>query len=179
MSVVQDPTDPSGISDPTGHGGSAVTNARHRKADAALQMRLSGAEWEDIAVVLGYPTGNHAQVAYEKAMQRQLRTPESKEELRRLARLRYERLLRGVWAKAIDPADPEHLAAVTKAREVIASITKLEGTDAPTEVSIYSPAQQEIEAWVAEQINKTVPQLEESDIFDDDDTVEAELVEEG
>jgi hypothetical protein len=172
----QDSTDPTGVND-EGKPGSHVTRARDRKADAALSMRLSGATWEDIATVLGFPTARAALVAYENAMKRQLETPESREELRRLARLRLERLMRGVWSKAIDPEDPEHLQAVTKAKEIIAQITKLEGTDAPTEVTVYSPAQQEIEAWVAEQVNKTVPQLEESSIFDDDpEIIEGEIV---
>jgi hypothetical protein len=171
----QDSEDPTGVND-EGKPGKDVNRARDRKADAALSMRLSGATWDDIATVLGFPTARAALVAYENAMKRQLETPESREELRRLARLRLERLMRGVWSKAIDPEDPEHLAAVTKAKEIIAQITKLEGSDAPTEVTLYSPAQQEIEAWVAEQISKTVPQLSEADIFDDDEIVDGEIV---
>lgn len=168
----QDSEDPTGVND-EGMPGKNVNRARERKANAALAMRLSGATWEDIATVLGFPTERAALVAYEAAMEKSLETPESREELRRLARLRLERLMRGVWSKAIDPDSPEHLAAVGKAKELIAQITKLEGTDAPQEITLYSPAQQEIESWVAEQVNKTVPQLEEADIFD------GEIVEEG
>jgi hypothetical protein len=149
----QDSTDPTGVND-EGTPGKEVTRARDRKANAALAMRLSGATWEDIASVLGFPTERAALVAYESAMEKQLETPESREELRRLARLRLERLMRGVWAK-------------------------LEGSDAPTEVNIYSPAQSEIEAWVAEQVNKTVPQLEEADIFEGEIVVDSEDVRQG
>jgi hypothetical protein len=174
----QDSTDPTGVND-EGTPGKEVTRARDRKANAALAMRLSGATWEDIASVLGFPTERAALVAYESAMEKQLETPESREELRRLARLRLERLMRGVWAKAIDPENAEHLAAVSKAKEIIAQITRLEGSDAPTEVNIYSPAQSEIEAWVAEQVNKTVPQLEEADIFEGEIVVDSEDVRQG
>jgi anti-sigma factor RsiW len=175
----QDSSDPTGVND-EGKPGTKVTRARDRKAAAALQMRLSGAEWEDIAQVLGYPTPRAALVAYESAMEKQLETPESREELRRLARLRYERLLRGIWAKAIDPKDPEHLAAATKAKEIISQITRLEGSEAPQEVAIYSPSASELETWVAEQVNRTVPQLEEADIFEEgEDIVDAEIKEAG
>lgn len=161
----QDSSEPTGIDDEGQPEHKAVKRARERKRNAALSMRLEGADWPEIAQVLGYPTPREALVAYEKAMEDQLKTKESREELRRLARLRLEALLQGIWAKATDPDDEEQLAAVTRAKEIIAQVTKLEGTDAPTEVSIYSPAQSEIEAWVANQVNKGVPQLEEADIF--------------
>lgn len=173
----QDSTDPTGVND-EGRPGKEVNRARERKANAVLQMRLEGETWADIATVLGYPTERAAVVAYELAMERQLQSKESREEMRRLARLRYERLLKGVWAKAIDPEDPEHLSAATKAKEIVASITKLEGSEAPTEVTVHSPSSTEIEAWVAGMVNRTVPQLEEHDIFGDDDIIDGEIVSE-
>lgn len=174
----QDSTDPTGVDDEGHANDRAVVRARARKANAALAMRVAGAQWDEIAQVLGFPTERAALVAYETAMEANLKTPETREELRRLARLRLEELLRSTWSKATDPNDPEHLAALSKAKELIAQVTRLEGSDAPQEVAIYSPAQTEIEAWVAEQVNATVPQLEEADIFEgeDHDVVEGEVV---
>ena len=161
----QDSADETGvISDDK--GGRALTRARDRKANAALQLKMAGATWEEIASTIGYPTARAALVATERALEKELRTEESQSQMRGLAGKRLERLLRSVWTKAINPDHPEHLAAVTKAREILASHSKLYGLDAPTEMVVHSPAQQELEKWVAEAVGQTVPQLEEANIFE-------------
>lgn len=174
--IEQDSSDPTGVTqheDQT--DGKEVIRARDRKANAALQLAISGATWEDIAEALGFPTARAALVATEKALEKELRA-HSKEFLRTIASKRLERLLRSTWRKAIDEDSPEHLPAVGKARELLADFRKLHGLDAPVEVAFYSPAEGEIEQWVASQIIKDAPALEEADIFDDD-IVEGEVVE--
>lgn len=170
----QDSSDPTGVSAPEGNRDKEVIRARDRKANAALQMKMAGATWDEIAEVIGYPTARLALVATERALEKELKTGEGQAYMRGLAGKRLERILRGVWTKAINPDHPEHLAAVTKARELIAQHSKLYGLDAPTEMVVHSPAQQELEKWVAEAVSHTVPQLEEANIFD----VEWEDVEE-
>lgn len=166
-SLRQDPTDPTGVADETPRGNSEVARARNRKANAAVQMRTAGASWEEIADVLGYPTGNHALVATERALEKEMRTPESQEQLRQLAGARLERLLRSVWARAINPEDPDHLAAVNTAKGLVDRHAKLYGLDAPTQYVVTSPTQQELEAWVTRVSSASIPELPEADIFGD------------
>lgn len=159
---------PSGVVSST--AGSNTARARERKANAALQLRIAGASWEDVAQAIGYPTARAALVATEQALERELQDSSSKEMLRSMAGKRLERLLRAVWGKAIDPDNPEQLPAVQRARDLIDRHAKLFGLDAPTEVVVSSPTKAQLEAWVAQVEDK--PQIEEGDIFD------AEVVEE-
>lgn len=161
--IEQDSTDSTGV---VGTGRSAG-RARQRKAAAALQLKLSGASNEDVAQALGYPTPRSVQVAIEGALERELKeNPTDRERMRRMAALRLDRLLRGVWPKAIDGKNPEHLLATTKARELIAQWTKLHGLDAPSEVIVHSPTETAIEQWVAKVINIGLPPVEEDDVLE-------------
>ena len=163
MSLQQNRTSPTGI---TGGGHGSSYRARERKANAAIQMKLAGATWDEIAEVIGYPTARQALIAVERALERELKTENSQAKMRTLAGQRLERLLRSVWSKAIDPNHPEHLTAVTKARELVDRHAKLYGLDAPTEVVVTSPTTTELERWVATVIEQNEPQLPEYDIFE-------------
>lgn len=174
--MAQDSSDPTGVATTYDKDPSTI-RARDRKANAAIQLKESGASWDQIAEVLGYPTARAALVATERALEKELRS-ESKEFLVKMADKRLERLLSAVWKKAIDPTSPEQMVAVTKAREIIGDHRKLYGLDKPTEVAVYSPSQAEIEAWVAEHIT-TDAALEEDDIFDVDFTEEPPAIEAG
>lgn len=162
----QDPTHPTGVSDDSPKGGSNVARARDRKANAAIQLRIAGASWDEIAQSLGFPSGHAALVATERALEKELKSEENQAAMRSLAGKRLERLLRGVWAKAIDPENPEQLVAVDKARQLIDRHAKLYGLDAPTEVVVSNPAAHELEAWVSTVVAQTMPPIEEADIFD-------------
>lgn len=160
----QDSSDPTGVVADT--PGSEPARARDRKANAALQMKLAGATWEEIAEAIGYPTGRQALIATERALEKELHTEKSQSHMRGLAGKRLERLLRSVWAKAINPDHPEHLQAIARAREVIDRHAKLYGLDAPTEFVVSSPTASQLEAWVAQVVETKSPRLEEGDIFD-------------
>jgi hypothetical protein len=165
----QDGNDPTGVhAEPKNHRtpGNEAARARARKANAAIQLRLAGATWEEIAISLGYPTPRQALVATEKALEKQLDTDIDRDKLRRLANARLERLLRSVWTKAIDPEHPDHLIAVTKAKELIDRHAKLFGLDAPTEVVVHTPTQQELEQWVSKVVLAINPPIEEYDILE-------------
>lgn len=164
MTMQQDSTDPTGVA-ATKDNTPEVVRARDRKANAAIQLRIAGASWDEVAQVIGYPTARAALVATERALEKELRD-ESKDAVRQLTAKRLDRLLRAVWPKAIDGENPEQLPAVGKAREIIADFRKLHGLDAPTEISVHNPTAQEIESWVATVVSHGAPQLEEADIFD-------------
>lgn len=165
----QDSTAPSGVSSNLADERAGPTRtlhaARHRKADAAVSLRLAGASWSEIATTLGFPTPRQALVATERALARQLVQVEDREKMRAMAGARLERLLRSTWPKAIDPENPDQLVAVSKAREVIADHRKLFGLDAPAEFIVHSPTQSEIERWVSSILTSQAPPVEEYDII--------------
>lgn len=166
----QDSSDPTGVSSNNG-GDSALSRARNRKAAAALQMAIAGAEWNEIAFVLGYPTAREARVAVEKALESELHE-ESRDKMRQMAGQRLQRLLRGVWPKAINENHPDQMTAVMRAHGVIESYVKLYGLAAPTEMVVHSPSVAELERWVAGAVSSSVPQLPEADLFEDGEEVE-------
>jgi hypothetical protein len=162
----QDSSDPTGINAPKPHstGGNEAGRARSRKANAALQMAYAGATWNEIATALGYPTARMAKVATERALEKQLDEAD-KTKMRRMAGARLDRLIRAVWAKAIDPEAPDQMIAVSKAREVIADHRKLFGLDSPTEVIVHNPTESELAAWVSKVVAVQMPVVEEYDII--------------
>jgi hypothetical protein len=164
----QDPTDPTGVSGDGPRDNTNIVRARNRKANAAVQLRIAGASWAEIAETLGYPTPRAALVATEKALEKEMKTEESQTHMRSLAGKRLERVLRSVWAKAIDPSHPEHLLAVDRVRLLIDRHAKLYGLDAPQQFVVNSPTQIELEQWVATVVQQGRPALEEGDIFDVD-----------
>lgn len=167
----QDSTNPTGVSASgrtvgTSPGSDDAGRARQRKANAAIQMRLAGASWSEIALTLGYPTPRTALVSVEKALEKELNSHGDRDAMRRLAGARLERMLRSVWAKAMDPDHPEHLMAITKAREVVAQHAKLFGLDAPTEVVVHNPTRAELETWVSMVLSGQRSQVVEYDVVD-------------
>lgn len=179
MTLVQDSSHPDGVYDDAGHDtGSQVVRARDRKANAAIQLRLEHHSWQEIAETIGYPTARHAQIATERALEKRAAEELSPKVLRQIASGRLEALTKSVWKKAQDEDHPEHLIAVSKARDLVGDWIKLHGAAAPAEVTIHSPSEGEIDEFVGRLVAKQVPMLEEDDIFADDEAVEAEIVEE-
>jgi hypothetical protein len=130
---------------------------RRRKTEAAVALRIAGASYEDIAAAVGYKNAATAMGAVERELGKTV-TRADKERQRDLASRRLERLLRGVWGKAVDPNNVEHLAAARLAKDLIDRHARLFGLDAPTEVVVHNPTQSEIEAWVTHvlSLNETV-----------------------
>jgi len=171
MSTRQDSSDPTGVADSRPRGGGRhvaldATAARNRKADAALSLKMSGASWTEVAMTLGFPTPRAAMLATEKALVRRLDTEDDKAKMRGMSGARLERLLRGIWGRAISPDDPEQMTAVSRSRELIADYNKLYGLNAPAEVVVHSPTQSELEDWVLRMTATMVPAVEEPDIFE-------------
>lgn len=175
----QDSSDQTGVVAVSGRTSSKeLTRARERKADSALALKLAGSDWATIAATVGYPTPRAALVAVEKALERRLDTFD-REQLRQVASNRLESLLRSTWVKAHDPDHPDHLAAVKESRGTVDRWIKLLGLDAPTEVVITSPTQEQIDQWVARVVSNQLPSVQEydiveADILEDDDAVSAQ-----
>jgi hypothetical protein len=141
-----------------------------RKGDAAVSLRVAGASYAEIAEVLGYQTEARAISAVENALAGALNA-EDRNHQRAIAGQRIERLIRSVWAKAVDPAQPEHLPAVRTAKDLIDRYAKLYGLDAPSEIIVSTPTTSALESWVQQLTQIQAPQVEEFDVL------EAEVVE--
>lgn len=174
----QDPTDPTGVADDTPRGNSDVARARNRKANAALQLHIAGLIPDEIAEQLGYPDGGAVRIAIELSLERELHE-ESRQQMRKMVGLRLQRLTKAVWGKAIDPKNPEQLAAQREARANLAEFVRVYGLAAPTEMIVHTPTSTELENWVATVVAKSAPALEEADIFDGEVLEDSQQPEEG
>lgn len=173
MTMAQDSSDPTGVAKVNDVNGSKeLVRARERKANAALDMALHGANWDQIAEVLGYPTARLAKVAVEIALERNLDTVD-RQKMRLLVHGRLNAALQSVAGKAMDTEHPEHLAAVGRYREIVADQRRMWGIDAPQEVLISNPTQREIDDWVGVAVSKGMPDVEEDDIVDGEVVEEA------
>ena len=120
----------------------------YRQGMGALALRLAGASYIEVAEALGLAGIVDARELIESTLANTV-TSQDREHLRREEAARLDRLQRGVWSKAIDANHPEHLAAVKVTLQISESRRRLLGLDAPTEISVHSPTQDEIERWVS------------------------------
>lgn len=140
---------------------------------AAVQLRLSGASFADIADILGLSNSRAALRAVERELAAQSSANEDeKARLRRETSMRLEALIYSVWDKATDPDCDEHLPAIRTAVTIIDRHAKLHGLDQPSEVIIHTPTQTELDQWVAAMVSHTMPDIIEGDVIDDDEPLE-------
>jgi len=79
-----------------------------RTGAAALALRLAGAGYDEVADALGMVSAEAARVAAEQTLaHRAWQDSTGREKMRQENSARLERLLRSVWTKATNPADPE------------------------------------------------------------------------
>jgi hypothetical protein len=167
MTISQDPTHPTGVSDtsPRGSGGAVVARDRKAKAAIAIRMRKEHDDWDTIAEVLGYPSGNACQVAVETTLRKEYQE-ESAEFGRRIAGEMLEDLMKSVSAKAVDEESPDHLLYLREKRILIGQWVEMFGYNAPKRSVIATPTAAQIEKWVANVQQLQTPDVEEEDIFD-------------
>lgn len=123
-----------------------------RTGRAAVALRLAGASFSEIADTLSMVDARAARDIVEGELANGEQDPQEREALRAEAGARIERLLRGLWQKATDPRDPEHLPAARMALSLVDRHIRLMGLDMPTEVVVYTPTTAEIDTWVAEML---------------------------
>jgi hypothetical protein len=139
---------------------------RRTRVEAAIALKVAGANYSEIADVLEYSSVEQARSAVERGLAATA-SEEDRKQQREIASRRLERVLRSLWSKATDEEHPEHLSAARTALAYIDRHIRLWGTDAPSEMVVYSPAQGEIETWIAsmvQHVRKGLPQ--EADILD-------------
>jgi hypothetical protein len=138
---------------------------------AAVQLRLHGTSYVDIAHTLGLRNARAALTLVTRELASQAdETSEDRDTLRREAAAQLDELLVGVMDKASNPHDDEHLVAVRAAVTIIDRRIKLYGLDAPTEITVHNPTATELDQWVAAMVRHTMPAIamDEPDIVDVD-----------
>lgn len=139
---------------------------RKTRVEAAIALKVAGANYSEIAEALEYTSVDQARSAVERGLAATA-SEEDRSRQREIASRRLERLLRAIWAKATDETNPEQLSAARTALALVDRHIRLWGTDAPSEMVIYSPTAGEMEAWVArmaQQVRAGLP--EEVDIIE-------------
>lgn len=147
------------------------------RAAAALQLRINGAGWSDIAELLGFASPTRARQAVEKALAMETSSKEDIEHVRWLNARRMERILSSLMPRAQNPKDADHLAYARTAMVVIDRHIRLYGADAPQQLNVtYSPTAGQIEEWVQTMARQVHGEIIEADIIEED-VVDAEVEE--
>lgn len=137
------------------------------RAAAAVQLRIDGAGYADIARVLDYTSAAKARMAIERALADESATPEQIEHVRWVNARRLERILNSLMKRATNPKDPDHLQYSRMAVSVIDRHLRLYGADAPQKMNVtYTPATGELEAWVMQTARQVAAVEQEADIID-------------
>lgn len=174
----QDTADPTGVRETSDSVQKATTIARNRKAAMAANLYIEKHKtYDQVAKKCGYPDASAARVAVERYMEEQLREhPRSISSMRDMAGRRLDNALRQCGKKALNPEDPEHLAALAQYRATIADWVKLYGLNAPQQVIVSNPTNDAILEVAMLIQQQGAPKLDEGDIFDEeapDDEVRA------
>lgn len=140
------------------------------KAQGALFLSINGASWSDIARMQGYATAVHARLAVERVLAETV-GPDDRELAREINRRRYKRLLQSVMGKAVDPADPQHLAYNARAIAIIDRLGILDGLNAPQQVQI-TPTDQHM----YEYLQKMLPEAQKDRDAGEADILDAEVI---
>lgn len=142
---------------------------------SVVQLRRDGFNFEEIAEIVGLGSVEEVKAEFERGMAKVIKEdPNSQSRMRDLAGIRLERMLRAVWAQALDPTHPNQMVAFQRALSVIQEHNKLFGLNAATRLDVsVSPAHQEIEAFV-KAIHSVETMPEQDNILDAEWTEELE-----
>lgn len=136
------------------------------RATQAGGMWLAGAPYHEIAQRLNYADVEAAKRAVELAMSGTIDEEDRKKAQRKMS-MQLDRLARSAWTKAIDPKNPEQLAAIKTVSGVLDRKAKLLGLDEPSQVAVHNPAAQELQTWIDAILeNKHGSLPEEADVVD-------------
>lgn len=109
------------------------------RSNRALELKMAGATWQQIADTLHYKNQRGARAAVDTALQReQRRVGDIREEYRTMQLLRTERSMRAIWPQVI----AGDLFAVDRMIKIMERQAKLLGLDAPTQVSVTDDTKQ-------------------------------------
>lgn len=165
-----------------------------RTVRAAVNMKIAGASYAEIAEVLEYTSPAAARMAVEQGLA-DAYEPKDTASLRRITNARLEGLFQMSWRNASEtrPArddfgdvipgtverNPEQLPWIRQAADIVSRISKLHGLDAPTQIQV-SPGALELEDTVSRLVahaQRSLPR--EADIFAAEEVIDVAEVEPG
>lgn len=130
--------------------GKELAKTPKSRAAAALQLRIDGAGWHDIAQILDFEDAHTARRTVDLALAAEPKAEEDVERIRDLESRRIERILASLMPRARNPKDPDHLRYANTALAAIKQHTDLHGAAAPQRVDItYNPSAKQLEEWVS------------------------------
>lgn len=172
-----------------------VPKVTRTQARAAANLRFSGAPYDEVARMMDYKDAAVARQVVEAHIAKAY-PDESRESLFRLTAARFEQLLYRVWDRTqptipyrddmgetvrgsdgelIMVDNPEQLAYVKTATDLMARQMKLHGLEAPTQVEI-TPNAEQFQQVVARMIGHVrADDAAEADVFEIEDIEDAEL----
>lgn len=139
-----------------------------------VALRLAGASFSEIADSQGLSNASMARRVFEEAVADSLEDTDLKK-ARHLANLQLDRLLQSVWGKATNSKNPDQNTYIRSALSILDRKAKLNGIDAPQRVEVYTPEQQEREAWVKAMLEKVSPEA----MAEEEDIIDAEVIGDG
>lgn len=149
-----------------------ISKTPKSRSAAALQLRIDGAGWYEIAQILDFEDAAIARKTVEHALASEPKAEEDVERIRDLESRRIERILASLMPRARNPKDPDHLRYANTALAAIKQHTDLHGAAAPQRVDItYNPSAKQLEEWVSGISEALHGKTAEADIID------AEIVE--
>lgn len=126
-----------------------VNTLAYESVRSCLALWTAGANYADIAKQMHLRSPKVAQLAVERALSEMVDDHGDKSKLRRRMSLTLDRFLKAITPKAVDPENPEQLAAVRTGLSIVDRFAKLNGLDAPTEVNIHMPNAEQFETFIA------------------------------
>lgn len=144
----------------------ATQTTQSTKGKAAAVMAASGADFDEIAQVLGFNTARHAELAVQRALADSLDSWD-KASLKALFTTRFETLFRGALARSQSKGYYAREAAANTALKSLVEQVKFMGMASPTEHIVHSPVAAEIRVFIAKLVDQQVAQLpEEVDVIE-------------
>lgn len=141
-----------------------------RAGAAAVELRVSGASFADIAATLALSSAQEAL----RLVERELGTHLSSDDIeiaRAEASERILGLLGSLWDKANDSDDPEHLPAARMALALVDRHIRLHGLDKPAQIEVYTPLASEVDRVLAQIVTATMPTVVEADVIGEPDAI--------
>ena len=134
-----------------------------RAGRAAVELRVTGASYAEIATTLALADATEALALVERELASHL-DHHSVDIARAEASERILTLLASVWDTATNVADPERLPALRLALALVDRHIRLHGLDRPTEIILHTPTAAELERWVTAVTAQQQPAVTEPDI---------------
>lgn len=160
------------------------------QVQAAVQLRLFGASYPEIAETLGYVSPSTVRLAVVKAIADTHANEADYKALRGLMSMRYEGLLKSLAPNAFKPTvvvekngkketvpNELHLPYLREARAVLKDLTVLHGLNAPQVHAFVNPDSEQFEAVVGAIADKFISEnmAPEGDIFELEETAPDEF----